>query len=64
MTLIERMDMKLFPATTLALSMIALAPAQANQSVATPGAYAAPSQAAQAVSIARSGSQPSAKGPA
>jgi quercetin dioxygenase-like cupin family protein len=64
MTLIERMDMKLFLATTLSLCMIALAPAQANQSGAAPGANAAPSQAAQAVSIARSGSQPSANGPA
>ncbi len=64
MTLIERMDMKLFPATTLSLCMIALAPAEANQSGAAPGANAAPNQAAQAVSIARSGSQPSVKGPA
>jgi quercetin dioxygenase-like cupin family protein len=59
--------MKLLPATMLSLSLIASVTAQANQSGAPSGANAAstaPSQTSQAISITRSGSQPSAKGPA
>jgi quercetin dioxygenase-like cupin family protein len=61
------MEMKLLAATTMSLCLIASAAAHANQSSAPSEANAAqtsPSQAAQAISITWSGSQPSAKGPA
>jgi quercetin dioxygenase-like cupin family protein len=58
--------MKLLAATTMSLGLMVSAAAYANQSSAPSGATAAPAtsgQAVHAISITRSGSQPSAKGP-
>ncbi len=59
--------MKLLAAMTMSLGLMVSTAADANQSSAPSGATAAPAasgQAGQAISITRSGSQPSAKGPA
>jgi quercetin dioxygenase-like cupin family protein len=59
--------MKLLAATVMSLFLLALASAHANQERAASGAGTRPapsSEDSQAISITRSGSQPSAKGPA
>jgi quercetin dioxygenase-like cupin family protein len=59
--------MKLLAATVISLFLLASASAHANQARATSGSGAPPaasSEASQTISITRSGSQPSGKGPA
>jgi quercetin dioxygenase-like cupin family protein len=67
MTLTEKMIMRLLSATTLSLCLVASAAAQAQSDRCTPQDEAIPvalCQSSTVISIARSGSQPSAKGPA